>query len=343
MLRYLRYVLMWLGIVFILFVVICYYYVQAGGKLFIEKRFSIFFQQPATIGEIRFLLPLGLRFKNLQIQNFIKAEDVQLQVGMPFVFDKRLVIQKLVLKHPVFTGVYDEHKKFQFGGAYLAQREKSLREGSSSEAPFFEGMRIEYFEVKDGEVEILNFSKNPSERYFFDQIQLKALDVSYPLLDQRVKFDVKAFIQKGFGLFDRGVFTSEGWVNWPKRSLSSKVDFVDDRQFSRIQIDAKSENNDLKVAGSAQWDASRLDQVEKADIQKAGGDFAGGLAVGVLSLAKGEQTFQFDFSTKLDDSQLSTINLSGAINLNVPPFEKSEEPVALKPFEIFSGAAVKGK
>ncbi len=334
---------MWLGIAFILFVVICYYYVQAGGKLFIERRFSRFFQQPTTIGEIRFLLPLGLRFKNLEVQNFIKAEDVQLQMGVPFMFDKRLIIQKLVLKNAVFTGIYDEHKIFQFGGAYLAKKEEDLKAVAVSDAALLEGMRINYLEIGNGEIEIFNFSQATSERYFVDQIRLKALDVSYPLQEQRVKFDVKAFIQKGPGLFDRGVVTSEGWINWPKKNLMSKIDFVDDRQISHIQIEAKSENNDLKVTGSLQWDASRLDQIEKKDIEKVGGEFAGSLAVGVLDAAQGDQVFQFAFETKMDDPHLSAVQLSGSIAFAIPPLGKEGGMATLKPFEFLGSAGAKGK
>jgi len=343
MLKYIRYIFIWLGIVFILFVVICYYYVQAGGKIFLERRFSRFFQQPCTIGEIRFLLPVGLKFKNFEVQNFIKAEDVEFQLGLPFVFDKQLIIQKLILKNAVFTGVYDELKDFQFGGAYLAKKEEALKEAPEAEAPFLKGLRIDYFEVGDGSIEIFNFAQGVSDRYFADQIRLKALDVSYPLQEQRIKFDFKAFIQKGVGLFDRGTVTSEGWVNWPKRNLNSKIDFTDDRQFSRIQIEAKSENNDLKVSGSVQWDTSRLDQAEKADIEKAGGEFAGGLAVGILGLSRGSQAFEFSFETKLDDPHLTAVNLTGSVNLQMPSFEPQEIVGSVKPFEFLGGAGAKEK
>ncbi len=341
MMKSFRLVLIWLGVAAMLGMVACYYYVEAQGRTFLERKLSTLFEQPVSIADVRFLPPFGFRFKNLTIQGFFSAEDVWIQLNIPLVFQHRLLVHRLRLIRPAFVVIRDEERLLKFGGAYLAQRERLLQDVPLESSALARGVNVEHLEIEDGVVEIFDLGRPVSQQYRLDQVQVRAFGATYPMTDQRLRFEAESAIPQPIGLLMAGTAAADGWINWPKGEMAVGVNFLSETGATSVTAHLKGQQHDLAVSGRLGFDPGKAgDADEFGHLQHP---LFGGLVRTALGQARSPVEAGFAFQTRMDHPVIQGIDISGEIDVAgwmSGGWMKVKEPaprMLLKPLEFLSG------
>lgn len=334
--KFFKYVLIWAGVLLVLACVAGYVYVRVEGKSFFEKKMTKFFGQRTTIEEVRYLVPTGIRFHKLKIKNILEADDVNLHLKVPFLLENRFVIAQLELIAPVFHLVRPEKKEIDFGGTYLNKQEELLRPAERKTQKKIKGIMIDFLSVKNGRLEILDLSVLEPLKYDIGSIDGKAMNVTYPLKDQNIKFDIEGDIlndgKKGW-LTD-GSFAASGWINWPARRLSVSVE-LESKLGIFGNIDLVGEENIVQANGKLTLNpiASEEGSVEGDGSQDKGAEGVLGMVQRIGSKFEAD----FNFETKMDGFELGVLNFDGLIYLP----EKKNSLNGLNPTVLFGINKVK--
>lgn len=308
--KFLKYVLIWLGVLLVLTSVAGYVYVRVEGKAFFEKKMTKFFGQPTTIEDVRYLVPTGIRFHQLKIKNVLEADDVHLHLKLPLLLEKRFVIARLELINPVFHLVRHEEKEIDFGGTYLNKQEEKFRTDKKASQRKIEGVIIDFLSVSNGRFEILDLAVSEPLKYDVGSVEGKAMKVSYPLKDQNIKFDIegeilnageKEWLKKGF-------FDATGWINWPARGLSASVEFESEGGILG-NIDLIGEKNIVQAKGKFKV-APVVFKEEGVKINGSQDDFAEDL-LGAFQNFGSQLEADFRFETKMDSFKLDVVKFDG--------------------------------
>jgi len=319
--KYLKYIISWLAIVLVFACAVGYAYVRVQGKALVEKQLSKFFGQTAQIEEVRYLLPAGLRVKNLMVRNVVEAKDVRIHLRVPFLLKHQVLIAKLELIEPVFQLVRHSTKEIDFGGVYLREQERKVSTKGKAFVPgVIQGMRIDFLSIKGGRFEILDLTLAEPEQYLFDQIRLKAVKVDYPLADQNMKFDVQGRLQKAgdFTQWKGSQVSIAGWMNWPARAIDAQIDFKGiDGMSAKVAL--KGHDNKMNVQGDVDLSPAQMEKGTGTRPVKQEGIL--GATLGVLQVSGSQLALNFAFETTMDDFNVATLNFQGDWNFPLP--EKS--------------------
>jgi hypothetical protein len=311
--KFLKYFFVWLCIVALLTCVAGYIYVRVEGKALFERQITKFFGQSTSIESIRYLVPFGVRFHKIEIQNVIEAEDVFLHLRLPFLLNKQFVIARLELVKPILHFVRYEKEKVDFGGAYLTQQEERFRL-KKKQSSTVNGVLIDFLSIQDGQFEILDLAVAESVKYAIGQVNGKAMKVVYPLTDQNIKFDIEGKILN-FGSKQwlmKSVFSAVGWINWIARDMDVILNFSGQKGVSG-KADLKSKKNDLEVSGRLEIGSVEKEPVEQA--QNISNEFLPEALLGVLQATQSKLGVNFSFKTKMDDFELKVLDFDGDLNL----------------------------
>lgn len=320
MLKFLKCLIVWFVILLVFASVAGYVYIRLEGKHFFEKKLASFFDQPATIEEVRYLVPFGVRFHRVDVKNILEAEDVFLHLKIPFFLKKRFIIGKLELISPVFHLVRPEQKEIDFGGAYLSKQERRFQPEERKVPRRIEGVIVDFLSVFNGRAEILDLAVDEPVKYDIQGLNFKALKASYPLKEQNIKFDIEGeIVDAGQESWLKGsFFAASGWINWLIRSMSSSVTFESGSGvMGRLELEGRE--NLLKVKG-------RASLVPVDEGVKEGEDEAQQASVlfDTIQGSRAEIMLNFNFETEMDSFAVDMIDFDGEIELleEKTPLEK---------------------
>jgi hypothetical protein len=296
-----------------------YAYVRLEGRHLFESQLTKFFGQPAEIGEIRYLLPFGVRAADLKIQNILEAEDVRLHLRIPFLFKKRFVIARLEMVRPVFHFVRHDKNEIDFGGTYLQEQEKKFRAGNNEGIPRpVNGIIIDFLSIQDGRVEILDLSAAEPVKYDAGSLTGKAMKITYPLEDRNIKFDLQGEIL-GAGSrawMKQGAFDINGWINWLQRSMEASVGFRGKGDLT-ADLTLTGKENVVRAKGRMEFGLVEKENVEKAKMLSQQEGIAGAF-FGVLQASRSRLGMNFSFETLMDDFVLKVVDFDGTLSVTNP-------------------------
>ena len=311
--KFLKYLLVWFCVGMLLASVAGYVYIRLRGKELFENQFEKFFGQPASIQSVRYLVPAGIRFHKLKIHNVLEADDVFLHLRVPFLLERQFIIASLELVKPAFQLVRHEKKQIDFGGSYLKQQEERFQK-QKKPGSRIRGILADFISIKDGRIDILDLAVNEPVKYSVEQINGKAMNVAYPLIDQDIKFDIEGQVLTAGRehWLANSAFSAAGWINWPARAMDLDLDFQAPGGVKR-NVNLKGENNIVHADGRLE-----IDTVDKSSDGKAV-NLAGGILPDVVFealLASGSQLgINFNFKTKMDEFPLPVIEFEGRLDL----------------------------
>lgn len=332
--KFLKYLLIWFCILFLLGSVSGYLYIRIHGKHLVEKQLTKFFGQPARIGDVRYLVPVGIRLTNLEIKNVLEVEDVRLHMRVPFVFKKYFVIAKLELSQPVFHLVRYAQKQIDFGGVYLKRQEERFRPGDDKTAHrVFEGIMVDLLSVHDGELILVDLAAEEPVKYNAAGIRGKAMKVVYPLSDQQIRFDLQGTILSAGrqAFLKQAVFNAGGWINWPARGMDAVFDIHQHGGFS-AKMTLKAKENRLQIQGRLEADAAVQEAAEIfQDVQEDSG--LAGVLFNAAQASRSKVGINVSMETQMDGFSLGMVNFQG---------EWQGSPQKKDPSERLSPAALFG-
>lgn len=342
--KFFKYFLIWLCIVFLLGSVAGYVYIRLEGQRLFERQLTKFFGQPAQIEEIRYLVPVGIRLINVTIQNVLEVEDVRLHLRVPFLLSGHFIIAKLELDHPVFHLVRYEEKQVDFGGVYLKRQEEKFHSGiESSVSRVFQGIVIDLLSVQNGEMMLVDLVVPEPVKYDFVGIKGKAMKVMYPLSDQQIKLDVQGTIRSAGGqkFLKQAGFNAGGWINWPARAMDMTVNIHQQAGLSAKMM-LKGKDNQLQVQGRLEADMS--DEALLEVFKEMSQDGLGSVLFGALQTSQSKVGLNISMETKMDAFSFGLVNFQGEWEVSD---QKKETLERLSPSSLFgiipavSGAPVK--
>lgn len=316
--RVFRYIFAWLLILLVFVTLAGYFYVQTQGRQLVERQLSKFFRQPVSMQDIRYLMPFGLRIKGLTVRNVISAGDIHLQLSMPLILSDRLVIGQLNIKDGKFYFVRHGASQIEFGGVYLSVQEDRLQKDAPRRpGRRVQGVTIERLTIVDSRIEILDLTAEQTRQYKFHDLDLKASHVTYPLKDERLRFDLTAVAGGAVPGQFQGQWVADGWLNWPARVMEAQMAFISPEEDFDMTARAEGRDNQLNVNGSFRMTPEKGPKVGET-LNGAKENGLPEIFLGVLQKSGAELEMKFSFQTKMDEFHLGVIDYEGDLTLKGP-------------------------
>lgn len=328
-------------------------FVALKGKQTVTTRLSSLLGRKVDIGQIQVLFPLGLRFKNFNVDGCGQIDEVYANLGVFYLLSNHLAFDDLVLTRPKVMIQRTKDSGIIFGNPSEVQNQvvsglvsETAARDVSRPVQKTEGLKnpfrfsAERLIVKDGTVNFVDNSMNDKPfRIMLRNIDLRLRDVTFPLSSGKTRFDGRALLAQPDASSPAGKIEGHGWVDFAKKDMQARlqVSALDGKAFSPyygeslnsdfqhivvdLSVDLESRRNDMAVYGKF---------VTKDFILNAQKDneFASfsveSLILGGLQSAAKEIVVDFRFKTKMDDFKIESISFSGNVLSQVPANESKD-------------------
>ena len=326
------FIILWMG------VVTCYIYIRLNGRQLVIETLSEVFHEPVRLEATYFLFPFGLRINDLKVgekKEVIQIKDVQVQIGIPDLFHRRVHLLFMRLSQPVLNITRAQNSKMILGNVdaqatapqtnkeNLAVKQVPLSDPSTQKV----NLMIDYLVVERGEIKFRDFSREKKFELTLQDIGLKAKNVAIPSQPVNTKFDLKADIFKEMSLSDLPFSASRidgrGWVNFYKRDMQAKFDVVDSvgKVFLTSQINSK--DNEMAIDGKVHISNFIAPANSQTD---ASASSLKDLIFSSLQSSGVEIVADFHSKTKMDDFHWDAVTFSGNLGYKPATPTTSESP-----------------
>lgn len=331
--KILRRIILW----FIIFIVLAYLgssiFFIVRGKSLLEERLSAFCQRPVTLSGARLTFPLGLRVEDLLIPQIVQAKSVDAHFSIWQIFSKPFKLGALQFYDATFFVVHTKDRRLLWEGLYFLpvipqppREGKKLDLGSKPSQVKRRGIIIGNLEVENGRLHYREFAGEKELRGELQKVQLRAHNVSYPLLARKIRF-------KGTGLilckempFSGQNLEVDGWVDFKKLDMDSYLKLFESNGKVGATVHVHSAKNDMTVSGKMNLGMLGSTMKTKNVSEFSFQDFA----LGALQNSGLDIDLNFSFRTQMNNFQIDKISLNGEVNV------KDEKPAAA------SGSPAKG-
>lgn|GEM_PF-2487515 len=328
-------------------------FVAFKGKQAITARLSSLLGKKVDIGQIQVLFPLGLRFRNFNVDGYGQADEVYANLGVFYLLSNHLAFGDLVLTRPRVTIQRTKDSRVIFGS--LPGAENQSASGPASQTPVdavsrpgqeTEGTRVplrfsaERLIVRNGTVDFVDYSiGNTPFRITLRNIDFRLRDAGFPLGPGKTRFDCRAFLVLADASSLAGKIEGRGWVDFARKDMQAKltVSDLDGKVFSPyygeslnsdlqhivvdLSVDLESRRNDMAVRGKL----VTKDFILNAQKDKELSSFSvENLILGGLQSAAKEIVIDFKFKTKMDDFKIESISFSGNVFNQAPTNENKD-------------------
>ena len=317
-----------LGLFFIFWagVVACSIYIQLNGRQMVMDQLQPLFNRPVALKDVRFLFPFGLRVSDLEVEGLIKVKDLQVQMGIPDLFRKRLRLLFVSLKEPVVVFQRTPDSQIVLGsqsplglGTQVPTApillEDQTAPGLKTKAQRPLNFLVDYLVVEKGEVNFTDYTRNRDLHVTFKDLALKAQHLGIPLElpGMKTTFDIEAlFFQKDFPFSDSRI-QSRGWVNFYQKDLSAKLKVTEPQGKLNLSADLDAKANDMVVKGNIQIkDLSFPKDTDAQDADPQAPSFEDIIFSALHSLGVEVQA-DFYFKTKMDNFQVDSVSFTGNV------------------------------
>ena len=333
--KFLKKILLFFIVLFVLFVVAASFYIKRYGKAMIEEAVGASLKKKFSMANIRYQFPMGFAAEDVDLEKIFRAKNISAQFSLAAIFSRRLDIVYVILKNPVIrversTLAPPSERTPSEGtpsaGAPPAEGQPESLPGEKPAGKKFEVFIHRLF-VQNGQVQYS--LESPGQKYEFAlrDLQLKAQQIALPLASIKSNFVLTGRIDKNVTPFAQGQLEASGWFNWPRRDLQAKVKITQPDGNVGLRADAISKNNIMSVNGEINVQNFIAQAVREARPKTEASSSINDLIADSLSSMGVRIGAQFSFQTKMDDFQLNAVSFSGNVSGKEPlPFEINSSP-----------------
>lgn len=292
--------------VLLLFFCIAFIWVAYNGKAFIESRAGDLFRRPVTVEEVEFVLPLGVRIRDLNVSGLLFSPEAFVQFGWNALLSGAVELREVALTKPVLT----LHRSID--NRILWTPDETALNAAPADLPESDaksGIKavIRLLTVDGGKVLFPSHDDQKALDLFIQDVQLTAKNVPLSGQSQDAAFELKGKLIGDDIPFSGNTVKADGTVNWPARNMDALVSVINDQNKSDLEVRLTSRNNDMMVEGhvkSAQ--AFQSGHPQDASV--------GNVLLDAVNASGMGFEMEFSFPTKMDRWELRNIEFSGNLN-----------------------------
>lgn len=283
-------------------------YFNFYGKELVRNILTKAFDQPVKFDRIIYKPPFVFHIINFELGDMVKANRVDVHPQIISLFGKQPSFDTVVLKEAeiryeqnlAVTDVLNVTAIPAPEGVEREARWPNDKVGKSVGIRRFllEGATLHY---KDQTLEGIVFT--------LKNLEVDAQNIVFPGLDSDVYFRLSSVLKSDQRRLDDGRVKAEGWFNWDKRNMQATLNIQDKKQRDALNVVLRSHENDLKVVGEIKIKDFGIeiadDQGEYKPIQNLMSDMLSSVGINVGA--------KFQFSTHMDDFELTDVHFKGSI------------------------------
>lgn len=295
-------------------------YLQLHGERLAEEHLSRVFKRPVHVGRARVQLPFGLSLYDFEIEGVLKSRAVDIQLRLPLVFDKQLLVSRFTLVEPFIFVARDKEAKFTLpipdGSAPSIQTppQSEPAVGETPSAVFknkksspIQGVFIDRLQIQKGKIQYVDESLEKDYKIRLEDLDLKAADVSYPVKSVKSRCRFAVVILGEDIAFSGSKVQGDGWVNLAEKDMNAKVEALQPNAEQWLTVNLVSEKNDMTVEGKVDINQITKTNHDTKDISLQDYVF-GALQSSGLQVGLG-----FKFQTKMDAFKVDKVSLFGDV------------------------------
>ncbi len=320
--RILTRIVMGLVIVVLITAAVGYFFIQLQGRELVVRSLSQVFDRPVIVEDIHFLFPFGVRIKDLTVEDTLKVKDVKIQMGLPDFWHQRLNFFYVNLIEPQAVVERTADSKIVWGKIGEVKSDDQSNQpqtpsGISTDATkqsvsvnknLQMAVVIKFFSVEKGQIQFRDLAHDHNFSIDFQDVGLKARDVSFPETADTTHFDLTAVMFKTDLPFTGSRVESQGWFNLGKKDMDADLKVFEPDVKNSLSARLQAKHNDMMVDGKVYFKNVRLNW--KADESISNKSIAD-LLVSSLRATGFEMAANFHFKTKMDDFQVDAVSFSG--------------------------------
>lgn len=289
--------------VLLLFFCMAFIWVAYNGKAFIESRAGGLFRRPVTAEEVEFVLPLGVRIRDLNVSGLLFCPEAVVQFGWNALLSGAVELREVVLMKPVLT----LHRAADNRILWIPdETEQDAVPAASSSSAAKSGIKavIRLLTVEGGEVLFPGHDDQKALDLFIQDLRLTAKNVPLSGQSQDAAFDLKGKLIGDDIPFSGNTVKAGGKVNWPARNMDAMVSVMNDQNNADLEVRLTSRNNDMIVDGRVK-SAKAFQTGHPKDAS------VGNVLLDAVSASGMGLDLEFSFPTKMDKWELRNIEFSG--------------------------------
>lgn len=323
--------LLWSGILLILFLIAASFYIKVYGKALVEQALTAALKKNVVLGEVSYYFPLGLRARNVHVSRsleggeFLEAEGVILQMAPQAVYQRRPAFVSVTFIKP--SAVIEATKQSAEGAQGQARRYgvivPPIQTGQppAGGAPIAKKGRvrerrgevtIDRLVVRDGRLRYTDGLTEKGFSFNLEDVRLKAGQLVFPPKPGRTSFDLSARLVKEGNPLSGSLVKGHGWIDAVKKDMEAEVEVVEANGTVGLTAEAVSRNNDMEVTGEVKTQNLFLGAGAGKEAP-SGASTVNDLILNALSSAGVEIGAKFSFRTEMDDFRLEQVSFSGSV------------------------------
>jgi len=354
------YLLLIIILVFLIAFVSAFIFISIKGKTIATHKLEEIFNREVKIGSINVSFPLDLRIASLDIENFLKVDEIYVSFGVIDLLKRNIKVPGLKLLRPqliiersstpevIFKDTFSGRKGdlLKDEDHIVSSTAKDLADTTVSSSTM--SIIINKLIVKDGKIEFIDKTLTP-ETFQLDitNVNIKAYRVSFPPEPSSMQFELVADILAGTDESLPSTIKGGGWINLIRKDMQGNIEIanLDATYFSpyyqkflsrklksanvNFESDLAAKDNSLTADCHLKIKDLLFEEFETeelSDIKIL--DIIGG------SLAQKSRDIELDFliKTKLDNPKIDSAQIRGMVldkvietAISQPPEETIED------------------
>jgi len=310
-------------------------FVYSQGKRIVVTKLQAVFDKPVEIGDIRLVLPLSLRVKDVHIGGMLRVKEVVMGLGFINFLNKEVNLSQVVLLEPQFVihkseplpsdpGTIPQPTPSSDNTQATTQNPKDIAIDKTAQPRLF----IDTLIIKNGQIHYLeHLIEQEDKAVVLRNVNLRASNVAYPFISTKTIFDIQATMGGDEALPTESRITGQGWVDALKKDMESKITIRDldskvltavfggeDAFFKNaivdLTVDLNANNNDLQVSCQVKVNELSFNSSGKGEDDST--SFEDILLQGLQKVGQGIEV-NFRFKTKMDEFKIESIAFSGSV------------------------------
>ncbi|MFA5261949.1 MAG: hypothetical protein WC450_12045 [Candidatus Omnitrophota bacterium] len=302
------------------------FFIHAQGKSLVEERFSRLFNKPVTIERIHLSWPLRLQVDDLMIPKVFSAKHVSFNLGFLFASSPQVILTDVIVREAVIYYLSVENEsapaRTDSSSGLPAENKTLTPELPLSQTSPSWRVLVRNLLLHNGQFFYQRARAGRPLQFEIREMELRAANVTYPPVDQKMLFDLKGRLVSFRLPFSGNLVRLRGWLDYPALNMDAQVNILQKEGAEGVVAQIRSVNNDMKINGKLnlgllgqKMEHTSVDDVSLRD-----------MVMGSLQSSGLELLVDFEIKTQMNDIRLDKMSFSG--NLEVKDLFHPEAPTS---------------